>query len=261
MSGIKEVQLNFRSWGKDFDYFFFRNCAVKVTADSIETVDYIDLPFHVNRQAILDFDFYPQNAPLFTIEENPEYLTRKELNERRLQDKSLSEADRKREDAEFIAYKRMYRYLLNFPKEMDKMPVCIQWLYDTGRIHWRKEALGMALTADEKQRQDMHFVCKVALMGYMLSRYRTGTMQKMGVVTEYSVVDEGKNSGGTGKSFFRSFFEMVRKVCWIDGTSLKKKENMAKNFDKFHYTVHSMVLIDDLREDMVCKEFLRSSTI
>lgn len=255
MSGIKEIQLNFRSWGKDFDYFFFRNCAVKVTADSIETVDYIDLPFHVNRQAILDFDFYLQNSPLFTIEENPEYLARKELNERRLQDKSLSEADRRREDAEFIAFQRMYRYLLKFPDEMDKMPVCIQWLYDTGRIHWRKEALGMALTADEKQRQDMHFVCKAALMGYMLSRYRTGTMQKMGVVTDYSVVDEGKNCGGTGKSFFRSFFEMVRKVCWIDGTSLKKKENMAKNFDKFHYTVDSMVLIDDLRDDMVGKEF------
>lgn len=255
MSGIKEVKLNFRSWGKDFDYFFFRNCAVKVTADSIEPVEYIDLPFHVNRQAIMDFDFYPLNTPLFTIEENPEYLARKELNQRRSQDKSLSEADRNREDAEFIAYQRMYRYLLNLPKEMDKMPICIQWLYDTGRIHWRKEALGMALTADEKQRQDMHFVCKVALMGYMLSRYRTSTMQKMGVVTEYSVVDEGKNSGGTGKSFFRSFFEMVRKVCWIDGTSLKKKENMAKNFDKFHYTVDSMVLIDDLRDDMVGKEF------
>ncbi len=255
MLNIKEVKLNFRSWDKDFDYFFFRNCAVKVTPDSIETVDYIDLPFHVNRQAILDFDFYPPNMPLFTIEENPEYLARKELNERRLQDKSLSETERNREDAEFIAFQRMYRYLLNFPKEMDKMPICIQWLYDTGRIHWRKEALGMALTSDEKQRQDMHFVCKVALMGYMLSRYRTSTMQKMGVVTEYSVVDEGKNSGGTGKSFFRSFFEMVRKVCWIDGTSLKKKENMAKNFDKFHYTVDSMVLIDDLRDDMVGKEF------
>lgn len=255
MSGIKKVELNFRSWGKDFDYFFFRNCAVKVTPDSIDTVDYIDLPFHVNRKAIIDFDFYPQNAPLFTIEENPEYLARKELNERRLQDKSLSESDRRREDAEFIAYQRMYRYFLNFPKEMDKMPLCIQWLYDTGRIHWRKEALGMALTAEEKQRQDMHFVCKVALMGYMLSRYRTGTMQKMGVVTDYSVPDECKNSGGTGKSFFRSFFEMVRKVCYIQGQSLKKKENMAKNFDKFHYTVDSMVLIDDLREDVVGKEF------
>lgn len=255
MAGIRKVDLNFRSWGKDYDYFFFRNCAVKVTADSIESVEYIDLPFHVNRKAIIDFDFHRMNAPLFQITENPEYKAREELNRRRMADKSLSESERRKEDAEFIAFKRLYRFLLHFPSEMDQMPVCIQWLYDTSRIHWRKEALGMPLTEEEKQRQDMHFVCKVALMGYMLSRYRTGTMQKMGVVTDYSVVDEGKNCGGTGKSFFRSFFEMVRKVCWIDGTAMKKKENMAKNFDKFHYTVDSMCLIDDLRSDMVGSDF------
>lgn len=255
MSGIKQIELNFRSWGKDFDYFFFRNCAVKVTPDSIDTVDYIDLPFHVNRKAIIDFDYFPETEQLFTIEENPDYKAREELNFRRMEDKSLSEEQRRREDAEFIAYQRMYRYKLHFAKEMDKMPVCIQWLYDTGRIHWRKEALGMPLNDEEKQRQNMHFVSKVALMGYMLSRYRTDTMQKMGVVTDYSVADEGKNCGGTGKSFFRSFFEMVRKVCYIPGQTLKKKENMAKNFDKFHYTVDSMCFIDDLRADMIGSEF------
>jgi hypothetical protein len=30
---------------------------------------------------------------------------------------------------------------------------------------------------------------------------------------------------------------------------------MAKNFDKFHYTVDSMCLIDDLRPDMMGSEF------
>ena len=229
--------------------------AVKVTADSIEPVDYVDLSFHVNRKAIIDADYHPLKSPLFTIEENPEYAARKELNDQRMADKRMNENERRREDAEFIAYQRLYRFLLKMPKDIDQMPVCVQWLYDTSRIHWRKEAEGYPLTELEKQRQDMHFICKVALMGYMLSRYRTGTMQKMGVVTEYTVADEGKNSGGTGKSFFRSFFELVRKVCYIPGQTLKKKENMAKNFDKFHYTVDSMCLIDDLRPDMMGSEF------
>ena len=255
MSGIKKVDLNFMSWGKDFDYFFFRNCAVKVTADSIEPVDYVDLPFHVNRKAIIDADYHPLKSPLFTIGENPKYAERVELNRQRMADRHYSENDRRREDAEFIAYQRLYRFLLKFPKDIDSMPICVQWLYDTSRIHWRKEAQGYPLTDVEKQRQDMHFVCKVALMGYMLSRYRTGTMQKMGVVTEYTVANEEKSSGGTGKSFFRSFFELVRKVCYIPGQTLKKKENMAKNFDKFHYTVDSMCLIDDLRADVMGSEF------
>lgn len=255
MSGIPSARLNFMSWGKDFEWFFFRNCAVKVTRESIEMHDYIDLPFHVNRKAIIDADFRPLKSPLFEIVENPDYAARVRLNESRMADKYLSESERNRENAEFIAFKRLYRFLLRTPADMDRMPVCIQWLYDTSRIHWRKEEAGMPLTPEEKQRQDMHFICKAALIGYMLSRYRTGTMQKMGVVTEYSVVDEGKNSGGTGKSFFRPFFEMVRKVCWIDGRALKKKENMAKNFDKFHYTVDSMCFIDDLRSDIMGEEF------
>lgn len=255
MSGIKTIKLNFMSWGKDFEYFFFRNCAVKVTADSIEPVDYIDLPFHVNRKAIIDRDFRPQKAPLFSITENPEYAARKELNRKRMENKELTDSERDRENAEFIAFARLYRFRLSMEREEEKMPICMRWLYDTSRIHWRKEETGMPLNAEERQRQDMHFVCKVALMGYMLSRYREGAMQKMGCVTEYSVVDEGKNSGGTGKSFFRSLFEMVRKVCWIDGRALKKKENMAKNFDKFHYTVDSMCFIDDLRSDIVGDEF------
>lgn len=146
MSGIKKVDLNFMSWGKDFDYFFFRNCAVKVTADSIEPVDYVDLPFHVNRKAIIDADYHPMKSPLFTIEENPEYAARKELNRQRMADKRMNENERRREDAEFIAYQRLYRFLLRMPKDIDQMPVCVQWLYDTSRIHWRKEAEGYPLT-------------------------------------------------------------------------------------------------------------------
>jgi hypothetical protein len=161
MSGIKKVDLNFMSWGKDFDYFFFRNCAVKVTADSIEPVDYVDLPFHVNRKAIIDADYHPLKSPLFTIEENPEYAARKELNRQRMADKWMNENERRREDAEFIAYQRLYRFLLKMPKDIDQMPVCVQWLYDTSRIHWRKEAEGYPLTELEKQRQDMHFFFKV----------------------------------------------------------------------------------------------------
>ncbi|RGR54232.1 hypothetical protein DWY45_08240 [Phocaeicola plebeius] len=145
MSGIKKVDLNFMSWGKDFDYFFFRNCAVKVTADSIEPVDYVDLPFHVNRKAIIDADYHPLKSPLFTIEENPEYAARKELNDQRMADKRMNENERRREDAEFIAYQRLYRFLLKMPKDIDQMPVCVQWLYDTSRIHWRKEAEAIRL--------------------------------------------------------------------------------------------------------------------
>lgn len=45
LSGIREIKPNFCSFGKDFEFFFFKNCAVKVTSNCIKTFDYINLPF------------------------------------------------------------------------------------------------------------------------------------------------------------------------------------------------------------------------
>lgn len=255
MSNIRSIRLNFVSWGKDFEYFFFRNCAVRVTKDSIEQVDYINLPFHVNRDAILDWDYRPERTPLFEICENPDYAAERERHEQRMADKRMSEEDILKETARFTAYQRLYRFRLRFPKDLKDMPPCIQYLYDISRIHWRKEQVGMALTEEERQRQDMHFVNKAAALGYVLSRYRTGTMQQLAAFTDYSVVDEGKSSGGTGKSLLRDFLELVRKVRYISGKGFKKKENMAKNFQEFHDTVDSLFFIDDLREDIGSDEF------
>lgn len=255
MANIRPIRLNFMSWGKDFEYFFFRNCAVKVTKDSIEPVDYINLPFHVNRNAILDWDYHAERTPLFEIVENPEYAAERERHEQRMADKRMSEDELAKETTHFIAYKRLFRFHLRFPDDINNMPPCVQYLYDTSRIHWRKEQMGMALTDEERQRQDMHFVSKVAAIGYVLSRYRTGTMQQLAAFTDYSVVDEGKSSGGTGKSLLRDFFGLVRKVCFIPGKGFKKKENMAKNFQEFQDTVDSLFFIDDLREDIASDEF------
>lgn len=255
MSNIKEIKLNFTSWGKDFDYFFFRNCAVRVTKDAIEAVDYINLPFHVNRLAILDFDYYPEKTPLFKIEENPAYRHELARYQELMDSKTLTEEEAMKETALFVAYERLHRYSLHFPKEIDQMPISIQYLYDISRIHWRKESLGLPLTAEERQRQDMHFISKVATLGFVLSRYRSGAKNQMAVVTDYSVVDEGKNCGGTGKSILRDYMELVRKVCRIPGKAFRKKENMATNFQEFRDTIDSLCFIDDLRDDIPGEEF------
>lgn len=255
MANIKEIKLNFTSWGKDFDYFFFRNCAVKVTKDSIEPEDYINLKFHVNRAAILDYDFRPESKPLFEITESPEFRLEWAHYQERINDNSLTNEEKMKATALFIAYERMYKFQLRLPKDIDEMPVGLQYLYDTSRIHWRKQSVGLPLTAEEKQRQDMHFVSKVATLGFVLSRYRSGTKNQMAIVTDYSVMDEGKNCGGTGKSIMRDFLELVRKVRYIPGKSFRKKENMATNFQEFQDTVDSLCFIDDLRDDIPGEEF------
>ena len=255
LNGIRSIQLNFQSWGEDFEYFFFRDCAVKVTAEGIQTVDYIDLPMQVNRNAIMDYDYHPLHTPLFEIKENPDFKHEEEEHLQRMRSGQLSDAELEEETAKFIAYKRLYRYKLRFTRAMKDMSPCMQYLYDISRMHWRKEQTGMPLNAEETQRQDMNFVSKACAVGYVLSRYRTNAQQQMSVFTDASVLDEAKSSGGTGKSLMFDLLSLVRKVYKIQGKAFKKKENIAKNFQGFEDTVHSICFIDDLRQDISGDEF------
>lgn len=259
LSEVKEIQLNFRSWGKDFDYFFFENCAVRITADEITTESYKDLKFHVNRDAIMPGEFHLQSIPPFRIVHNPEVEKARERFKQEVA--GMTAEQRKSETANFRNYERIWAYKLIPAKPVEEMPDWFRFLYDTGRIYWRKEADGYALSAEEQQFQDMHFINKACSLGYILSRYRTRTKQLMGTITDYSVLDEGKASGRNGKSTISELLFAVRKGIRVNGKSFKTSaENFGKNFNTFRLSVDSFVRIDDLRVDVTSEIFYNAVT-
>ena len=258
-SSLKEIRtrkLMFKTWGKDHEWFFFPNCAVKVTPDSITRHGYDELDGHVNRRAILDGPDFRETGDLFTISENPEYLKRKKRHEEQSRDKRLTPEERAELDREFSNYRKLWRWTLEFSRPMEEMPYPVQFVWDTCRIHWEKEEMGLALTREEMQRQKMHFVNKAASLGYLLSRYRTDSMQQMTTFTDYRVKDESKSSGGTGKTTFRRFIESVRKLRFISGDGFcTAPDKMPTNFQEFEDTVDQVVMIDDLPGDIRGEEF------
>lgn len=257
---IQEKKLDFMSWGKDFDYFFFKNCAVRVSVDSIIPQKYSDVPYNVNKEAIIEQN-YRKMEPLFEISINPDYEKEKKRYELRLQDKALTKEERDAIERDFLSYERLWKYKLRFSKPIDKMPAPVQFVWDTCRIHWEKEAMGYELNAEEKQRQCMQFVNKAGSIGYVLSRYRTPSMQQMTTFTDYKVLDERKSFGGTGKTTFRDFLDMVRKVLFISGNEFDTSPGkMQLNFSEFVDTVHQLVFIDDLRKDIRGEEFKNITT-
>lgn len=257
---ISEKKLDFMSWGKNFDYFFFHNCAVRVSSDSIMVQRYDHVPYNVNKEAIIQQD-YRETEPLFKIYLNPDYEKAKTKYENSLLDKRLTKEERCSIERDFTAYERLWKYKLEFPKPIEKMPIPVQFVWDTCRIHWEKEAMGYELTNEEKQRQCMQFINKAGSIGYVLSRYRTSSMQQMTTFTDYKVLDEKKSFGGTGKSTFRDFLEMVRKVLFIPGDDFDTSPGKIQlNFSEFIDTVHQLVFIDDLRKDIRGEEFKNLTT-
>lgn len=263
---LRRVRLNFESWGKDFDWFFFPNCAVKVTPDGITSHDYGEMEHHVNSRAILrngpdqkDEDGLPFRlyGAYFRIYERAEYRDEKERYEKRMSDDNIPFSEKEQIEKDFTAFQKLWRWKLEFAKPMEEMPPVVQFVYDTCRIHWDKEVRqGMILTDEERQQQDMHFVNKAASLGYLLSRYRTATKQRMTVFTDYTVPNVGKSNGGTGKSTFCDLLETVRRVLRLSGDSYETRgEKVASNFQEFIDTEHQMVLIDDLKRDIKGEEF------
>lgn len=253
---IKPIQLNFKSWGKDYEYFFFKNCAVRVTPNEIVCQKYSSIPCHVNKEAILPWDFHLTKTPLFKIERNPEYDIEKQRYETQMADKRIDAESKKRIGIEFISYERLWKYKLSFPKGIEEMPPSLQFIYDTGRIYWRKEEDGFPLSAEERQRQDVQFINKIGGLGYSLSRYRSNVRQLLTNFTDFRVTDERRSSGGTGKSTYELLLQTVRNVLHINGNEFRTKPGeMSLNFDRFRDTIDSLVFIDDLRKDIRGDEF------
>ncbi|MGN0311028.1 MAG: hypothetical protein ACI4C3_10675 [Bacteroides sp.] len=261
LSEIPLIDLNFQAWGEGFDYFYFANCAVRVTADDIRRVPYTQMTYPVNRAAILENTSFERGdiSRYFTIRLNPQMEElRKHYREEVYR---LTGDELRRKQQQFREYERLYKYLLVRNKPISEWPPLLHTIYNMSRTFWKKEEAGYPLTEQEVQFQDAHFINKVLGLGYMLSRYRSDTRQQMVMVTDYSVAEEGKASGRNGKTLFAGLLNLVRINKTIPGKDYRKDPgSMAKNFSNFKLTVHSAILIDDLNANVDADSFYNNTS-
>ena len=57
LSMLETVNIHFVKDTRDFSFIYFRNCALKVTKNEVESMDYIDLDGYVWRDQVIDRDF------------------------------------------------------------------------------------------------------------------------------------------------------------------------------------------------------------
>ena len=255
LSEMPDRELDFRAWGQDFDYFYFSNGAFRVTAESVEKVPYAKMPYHVNREAILEeVEFEPIDmSQFFEIVPHPKMkLLEKEYKIRR---HDATKEERRQLLAEFKTNEKLWKYQLVWHTPVKECPPLIQFIYDLGRMFWREEEETGTLSQEQQQFQDMHFINKIVGMGYILSRFRTPIRQQMVMITDYSIqqgVKGQKASGRNGKTTFMKLLGLVRKgLEEVPGATFQKDSvNFAKNFSNYRQTVDSFVSIDDISGDV-----------
>ena len=245
------IDLDFKSYGKDFDFLFFRNTAIKITGKGLKAIHYKEVGHSVYESKIIDFDFHRLDAP-FQIEYTPEYLEVKRTFE--MTEKS---------DINYSLFKKAYEKFdpsKRFSLKMnDREFSVIQYIYNTGRTFWRKEEAKIPLTEEEEAEHNLHFINKVMALGYLLFRYKDSSRPYMVYAMETDLNEVGTHMGGTGKSMFFNLIEFVRTLLPIDGQNVKKDSDETL-FAGTHKGITDFIYFDDLHKQVDLHKFMPMAT-
>ena len=242
---IEEMKPDEKSYGEDFDHFFFHNTAVHVTAKEIKAVPYDRMKWWTNSEAILDGDFHvlPQ---AWHVEVAPFYEAKRIEHEELLQSSKTKE-EREQENMRWDAWSSLWHYRLVIDKPIEEMPVHFRFLWNISRIFWEKETTGEELTKTEQQMQDMYLIAMLHALGSALVRHRSANRQQFIHITDNGTRREDLASGGTGKTAILELLSLVRKVLKIDGKALADGNiKLTQETEKVVPGLHNIVAIDEL---------------
>ncbi|NVO11705.1 MAG: toprim domain-containing protein [Bacteroidales bacterium] len=199
LAKLKRIELDFKSYNQHFDYLFFTNAAVCITAEKIEKFPIISSGKYVLKDKIIKHHFTPSKPP-FEIKHTAHYRSLLvQLNSLPLEEKKIIQA-------EIDGVRDVDRYDLKINNSEFSL---IKYLYNTGRVYWQKEEKGFPLTDDEKKEHDLYFINKVIALGYCIYRFKEAGKEWAAYAMETSQGSLGLHRGGTGKSFF---FKLIRYV-------------------------------------------------
>ena len=244
MESIETMDFNEKSYAEDFDHFFFRNTAVKVTKDDISLVPYSQMKWWTNQDAILDGDFHITDR-LWHVEEAPFYQAELAKHEAILKAARV-EDEIKQENMRWDQYEQLWHYRLVMDRPLEQMPLHFRFLYNTCRIFWEKEKT-QELAKTERQVQDMYFITMLHAIGSALVRFRSANRQQFIHITDNGTRREDLASGGTGKTAILELFALVRRTLGIDGKALEGSNIiLEQELGKVIPGLHNIACIDEL---------------
>ena len=208
--------LNFTKHGKEYQFFFFENTAVKVSTQGIEVIPNSKVQNYVFENNIIKRPFQKLINTFFEPCTDKNGRKRVHITEN---------------NCDFM----------NF-------------LINGSRVFWEKEYLynsnswGMSfslnssyLTEEEQITQEQHFLGKCYAIGYMLHRYNSPDFAKFVYIVDDTIKDNNTDAnGGTGKSLCVKGIQQLAKCFSIDGKRRKlfEDEHLYGTLDERHDVIY-----------------------
>lgn len=249
----QSITLNFLYQSTRQEFVTFRNGVFRITTDGIRKATSQEICFHIHESKRIPHDFTPTEAP-FKVHYSEKY------------NHLLAERDSHpygspvwhEVNDEIRNMPDLYKYRLE--KAFDEKTVSyIRFLYNTGRMYWKKEQSGEPLTWREQQEYDIHFINKCWCIGYLLRKHKTPSTAIGIYALEANLVESGQSEGRSGKSVMFKYLAPFRNV-FIRGMrnlDLQRKSDTLLSGLNEH---HDIVMFDDLEQHHQISSFFPDIT-
>lgn len=247
------IKPDFTNWNATSNHFFFKNGIFKVSKTGTELVKAADCPCMVYSDKITDFNFSPMEKepgkmPFFDIEYTEEY--REMLSQLQAAPLASPEYNFIKKEIDTLPDTEKYRVIYH-----KRGFSFMEYLFNTGKVYWRKVEVGLPLTEEEEKEQNLHFISKAMVLGYLLDKYKEQSKAYAVFCMELEQSEVGDHLGGTGKSLFASSIKALRKQVYIDGYNInpQKGEFLLQGVER---GITDNVFLDDLSKQVDLHKFM-----
>ncbi|MFM2292703.1 MAG: hypothetical protein RIS29_2516 [Bacteroidota bacterium] len=208
MDDLNKIELDFSDNDETTQYMHFKNKSIAVTPTNIIDYKAGECPRFVWSQKVRDYAFR-RIDPAFSIDrdENDEFFLT--INHQR---------------------SHYFRYLINASRIYwrDELEAKITGNKAEDEAYAEKNHFaidGPRLTADQIAEQKQNLIAKMFAIGYMLHRYKALSKAWAVWVMEDKISEDGKSTGGTGKSFMIMFLKNFKQIVTFGGRNKKLTDN------------------------------------
>ena len=221
--------LDFKTYGKDYQYMFFTDKAWKITANEITEMSMRDIDKNVWEKdiKIKCGRVRKTKTPIFTVRYSDTWI-------------DFCKTATPKEKANFPDIDK-YEIDIN-----DDSFIFFKYLINTSRLFWKKQTEGEQLTEQELKEQRLHLINKIYSIGYLAHRYKNPSRPWAVFAVDGRESEFGKSFGGSGKSICYGAIEHVNNQFYIGGRDPRKLNNDFLFDGVDEYTDN--IIIDDANQ-------------
>ena len=185
-------------------YLYFKNVFWKITKDEISERPLAELPRHIWKDKVVDF--------------NAKYIGKPLMNPERTDDDwkmNVTDESEACDMANFYSRTSMFHWKKFYKLSSD----------GEGTHFWELKEEPEQPTADEVKIWRANLVAKMVAAGYLLHDYTDWSNMKAIICMDGLESEMGKSQGGSGKGVYCSQFEKMVPVHWING----KRKNLEED--------------------------------